>query len=491
MRRELAGSARRRGQRRQRAAAGQLALEADRAPPCAARARRLAARPGARPRDRARRRGPRGAPPARGRARATARARARRRRAARCVSAGVARERPVELDLERRHRLAAAEHVRPLVGLQALALAPALPRQQRGVEPRAGRRATGAAASPSSRPKRSASRMPCAVTGSLKWPASPGSAQPGPDERRKYEVVSVAERTFVDPLAAARAARAGRASPRPSARTRPAGRRGSPSIALDRRHEQHEHQAVVARERRAELGARRATARRSSRHAGSRVAEVRVVAGAAVRVAAVRLVRADEPRDRRAAAVGADDERRAQLDLASVASQRTPATRPPSQTSSVTRTPSRTSAPASRAVSTSAASSPVRRTHSAWSMPSTGVNGALGVDARAADQRARAAAARPARGRARARRAAPSSATPDGNSRCVEIVSAGNATRSSATTRRPARASAIAAADPAQRAPTTTASAPLAHGWWSSAFGWPALNSSRSARLAASNSGGS
>ena len=44
---------------------------------------------------------------------------------------------------------------------------------------------TGAAASPRSRPKRSASRMPCAVTGSLKWPASPGSAQPGPEERRK------------------------------------------------------------------------------------------------------------------------------------------------------------------------------------------------------------------------------------------------------------------------------------------------------------------
>ena len=62
---------------------------------------------------------------------------------------------------------------------------------------RAGSPRTGATASPSSRPKRSASRMPCAVTGSLKWPASPGSAQPGPDERRKYDVVSVAERTFV------------------------------------------------------------------------------------------------------------------------------------------------------------------------------------------------------------------------------------------------------------------------------------------------------
>src|SRR3954470_5806434 len=52
-----------------------------------------------------------------------------------------------------------------------------------------------------------------------------------------------------------------------------------------------------------------------------------------------------------------------------------------------------------------------------------------------------------------------SSATPPGHNRCVEIVSAGKLTRSSATTRRPARANAIAVAEPAQRAPTITASA--------------------------------
>ena len=50
------------------------------------------------------------------------------------------------------------------------------------------------------------------------------------------------------------------------------------------------------------------------------------------------------------------------------------------------------------------------------------------------------------------------SATPPANSRCVESVSDGKWVESTATTRRPARASAIAAADPAQRAPTTIAS---------------------------------
>ena len=61
------------------------------------------------------------------------------------------------------------------------------------------------------------------------------------------------------------------------------------------------------------------------------------------------------------------------------------------------------------------------------------------------------------------------SATDEGKFRCVESVSDGNGERSTASTLRPARASAIAAAEPAQRAPMTTASklsraAALAHG---------------------------
>ena len=74
-------------------------------------------------------------------------------------------------------------------------------------------------------------------------------------------------------------------------------------------------------------------------------------------------------------------------------------------------------------------------------------------------------AARPSRRRgapsASTRGSAPrrlSSAMPPGQSRWVDSVSDGNRARSIATTRRPARASAIAAAEPAQRAPTTTAS---------------------------------
>ena len=61
----------------------------------------------------------------------------------------------------------------------------------------------------------------------------------------------------------------------------------------------------------------------------------------------------------------------------------------------------------------------------------------------------------------RIRGSAPSrciSATEDGKFRCVESVSDGNGERSTASTLRPALASAIAAAEPAQRAPTTTAS---------------------------------
>ena len=50
------------------------------------------------------------------------------------------------------------------------------------------------------------------------------------------------------------------------------------------------------------------------------------------------------------------------------------------------------------------------------------------------------------------------SATEDGKLRCVESVSDGNGERSTASTLRPARASEIAAAEPAQRAPITTAS---------------------------------
>src|ERR1700738_4672430 len=49
--------------------------------------------------------------------------------------------------------------------------------------------------------------------------------------------------------------------------------------------------------------------------------------------------------------------------------------------------------------------------------------------------------------------------TPLGSSAWVESVSEGKRARSSTTTRLPARASTIAAADPAQRAPTMTASA--------------------------------
>ena len=98
--------------------------------------------------------------------------------------------------------------------------------------------------------------MPWAVTGSLKCPASPASAQPGPGERRKYDVVS------------RRAADLGRRARQPSSRSASPGTRATVrsllgvALGLERRRRastggisRTSSEAVVARERGAELAA--------------------------------------------------------------------------------------------------------------------------------------------------------------------------------------------------------------------------------------------
>ena len=59
-----------------------------------------------------------------------------------------------------------------------------------------GSSSVGRIASASARPAHIASRIPWPVTGSLKWPASPASAQPGPDDARKNAGVSPVERSL-------------------------------------------------------------------------------------------------------------------------------------------------------------------------------------------------------------------------------------------------------------------------------------------------------
>jgi hypothetical protein len=144
------------------------------------------------------------------------------------------------------------------------------------------------------------------------------------------------------------------------------------------------------------------------------------------------------------------------------ASMRSPSSRTTPRTGSVpisswTWRPNRVCAPASRAVSTSAASSTIRRTQAPRSNRPTGVKSP--------------ATWRPCtrqpkwtngiRCSAWSRRRAPSSsrrATVSGNIMWVDTVSLGNRSRSTRSTRQPARASSVARVAPATRAPTTIAS---------------------------------
>ena len=355
-------------------------------------------------------------------------------------------EGPQRLLQQRRDRHDARLAVAPVVGGQALAIAQLLGLEQRPVE--AHRIVEHRpAASPSSRPKRIASRMPWPITGSLKWPASPVSAQPGPLERRKNAATLPVLRSLV---------RFG-ASP-----TRSAAAGFSASIAaehrvgvlaeqrdlLGRAHEQHEHPVLGAGEdervRRAGAQLDHAPAPRRCRPAGRPVEERQP---AAVARAAVGPRRADALGGRRPAAVGADHERAADLVLlAARAAQpnaartarrpqhvdqrrcaRAPRRRPRARSR---RAPGRTPGAGCRARSRCprrAGSAGCSSTPLAATMPSW--------HSGAPERRIRGSAPRRC-----------ISATEEGKLRCVESVSEGNGERSTASTRRPACARAIAAA---------------------------------------------
>ena len=92
--------------------------------------------------------------------------------------------------------LDARVEVGEVVGGQAVAVALGLPGARRPVD-RGWVVEGGSTCSARVRPIHIASRIPCPVTGSLKCPASPASAQPGPDEARKKAGVSPVERSLV------------------------------------------------------------------------------------------------------------------------------------------------------------------------------------------------------------------------------------------------------------------------------------------------------
>ncbi len=203
-----------------------------------------------------------------------------------------------------------------MVGLEALVVAPALPAGERGVE-RGGaveHRRRGLAEQPAvaqrvadalrgdrvlevagvagQRPARAG--RAAEVGGRCRWPSGPSSTRSQPSQplaqagHRRDRALVVARR----------------------------GRRGTRGAALDRRHQQHEHQPVVAGERRAQLARPRATGRRSSRQSGrgssSRRSSRRGRWGSSGAGGRRPTARATV----RAPAVGADDQRRAQLALA-------------------------------------------------------------------------------------------------------------------------------------------------------------------------------
>ena len=345
------------------------------------------------------------------------------------ASSGSAAARAVQLGLQRRQRLGAAEPVRPLVDLEALALAPARPAAQRAVE-RARvveHRRGGLAEQPAV-----AQRVADALRGDrvLEVAGVPGqrpaAARPS---ARKYEVVSIG---LADLGRLRGSRRAARASPGSAAIVR---RVGALEVVpervgtrVDRRHQQHEHEPAVARERRPELRAPRATARRSRASRRRRVLEVGEVARAPVRVGAARgSARRPARATGGAAPVGADHERRAQLLVRRP--RRTPATRPPSNRTSrdrraargPRRPPRAPSPPAPRRARCGARTARSRCRRPACSAPRTVMPARVPSAPRAAAAR-RAPRRAPARRAARAPRRRPrtagaSTACPTGSAR--------------------------------------------------------------------------
>jgi hypothetical protein len=139
-----------------------------------------------------------------------------------------------------------------------------------------------------------------------------------------------------------------------------------------------------------------------------------------------------------------------------------PVTRPSSaNVRPLTVKPSATSAPAARAASTSSASSSVRRGPYIASTPSCAGYPATSGRVPASRRTRRTAgvvAATASSSPHRCRQAMPGVWT-----WCVESVSLGNRARSTASTDIPARASSMAVAAPAARAPTTTTSYTAPH----------------------------